>query len=96
MVGGFFPLATTLVDEVGVEAAANAVEGRKAGRDALLHAHQVEAVAGGDRALPFTRRELESLVSRIEHVSLETHPNFFDYFVEGCQFVPVGSEVLDS
>lgn len=35
------------------------------------------------------RRELEALVKRVEHCRLETHPNFFDYFVEGCQFKPV-------
>ncbi len=32
------------------------------------------------------RRELEELVRRVEHCRLETHPSFFDYFVEGCQF----------
>src|ERR1017187_5741156 len=32
------------------------------------------------------RRELEELVTRVEHCRLETHPSFFDYFVEGCQF----------
>jgi len=35
------------------------------------------------------RRELEALVKRVEHCRLETHPNFFDYFVEGCQFKPL-------
>ena len=35
------------------------------------------------------RRELEALVRRVEHCRLETHPQFFDYFVEGCQFKPV-------
>lgn len=40
------------------------------------------------------RRELEELVVRVEHVELETHPRFFDFFVEGCQFVPIGAEVL--
>lgn len=35
------------------------------------------------------RQELEELVKRVEHCRLETHPNFFDYFVEGCQFKPV-------
>lgn len=40
------------------------------------------------------RRELEALVARVEHVELETHSVFFDYFVEGCQFVPIGAEVL--
>jgi uncharacterized 2Fe-2S/4Fe-4S cluster protein (DUF4445 family) len=35
------------------------------------------------------RRELEALVKRVEHCRLETHPRFFDFFVEGCQFKPV-------
>jgi uncharacterized 2Fe-2S/4Fe-4S cluster protein (DUF4445 family) len=35
------------------------------------------------------RRELEKLVKRITHCRLETHPDFFNYFVEGCQFNPV-------
>jgi uncharacterized 2Fe-2S/4Fe-4S cluster protein (DUF4445 family) len=32
------------------------------------------------------REELEQLVKRVEHCRLETHPRFFDFFVEGCQF----------
>jgi uncharacterized 2Fe-2S/4Fe-4S cluster protein (DUF4445 family) len=36
------------------------------------------------------RAELEALVRRVKHCRLETHPGFFDYFVEGCQFAPVG------
>jgi uncharacterized 2Fe-2S/4Fe-4S cluster protein (DUF4445 family) len=35
------------------------------------------------------RAELEELVKRVEHCRLETHPHFFDFFVEGCQFRPV-------
>jgi uncharacterized 2Fe-2S/4Fe-4S cluster protein (DUF4445 family) len=35
------------------------------------------------------RRELEAAVSRVEHCRLETHPDFFDFFVFGCQFAPV-------
>jgi uncharacterized 2Fe-2S/4Fe-4S cluster protein (DUF4445 family) len=35
------------------------------------------------------RAELEALVKRVEHCRLETHPSFFDFFVEGCQFKPV-------
>lgn len=35
------------------------------------------------------RMELEALVKRITHCRLEADPNFFDYFVEGCQFNPV-------
>ena len=38
------------------------------------------------------RRALEDVVQRIEHVRLETHPRFFDIFVEGCQFAPFGPE----
>ncbi len=36
------------------------------------------------------RAELEALVKRVEHVRLETHPQFFDFFVEGCQLEPFG------
>jgi uncharacterized 2Fe-2S/4Fe-4S cluster protein (DUF4445 family) len=35
------------------------------------------------------RQELESLVKRVTHCRLETHPHFFDYFVDGCQFHPL-------
>jgi uncharacterized 2Fe-2S/4Fe-4S cluster protein (DUF4445 family) len=37
------------------------------------------------------RNELENLVKNVRHCRLEAHPNFFDYFVEGCQFNPVES-----
>lgn len=37
------------------------------------------------------RAELEALVRRVQHCRLETHPRFFDVFVEGCQFAPVES-----
>ena len=35
------------------------------------------------------RRELESLVKDIEHIELETTPDFFEVFVEACQFKPM-------
>jgi uncharacterized 2Fe-2S/4Fe-4S cluster protein (DUF4445 family) len=35
------------------------------------------------------RQELEELVKRVQHCRLETHRNFFNFFVEGCQFKPV-------
>lgn len=35
------------------------------------------------------RRELEEVVRTVEHVELETDPEFFDHFVRGCQFNPV-------
>jgi uncharacterized 2Fe-2S/4Fe-4S cluster protein (DUF4445 family) len=42
--------------------------------------------------LSTTRRaELEGLVRRVTHCRLETHPEFFDYFVDGCQFHPIES-----
>ena len=37
------------------------------------------------------RQELETLIRRVVHCRLETHPDFFNYFVEGCQFNPVES-----
>lgn len=35
------------------------------------------------------RTELEHLVQRVTHCRLEAHPDFFDFFVEGCQFRPI-------
>jgi len=51
------------------------------------------AIEGASMALlsQSKRRELEELVRRVEHCRLETHPRFFDYFVEGCLFKPVES-----
>ena len=41
-----------------------------------------------------TKREsIEHLVKRIEHVELETTPDFFEVFVEGCQFKPMPMEL---
>ena len=37
------------------------------------------------------RDELERLVKQVKHCRLETHPEFFDFFVEGCQFKSVSS-----
>lgn len=36
------------------------------------------------------RNKLKEFVKGIEHVNLETDPDFFDYFVEGCQFKKIG------
>ena len=38
------------------------------------------------------RRRIESLAATIEHVELETTPDFFDIFVEGCMFKPMELE----
>ena len=40
------------------------------------------------------RESIENLVKQVEHVELETTPDFFDVFVEGCQFKPMPSEIL--
>ena len=42
--------------------------------------------------LSASRRDaLEALVGRIEHVELETEPDFFELFVDGCRFVPIAA-----
>ncbi len=38
------------------------------------------------------RPALDSFVRTIEHVELETDVDFFDAFVEGCQFKPLGAQ----
>jgi uncharacterized 2Fe-2S/4Fe-4S cluster protein (DUF4445 family) len=38
------------------------------------------------------RKEIEALAKRVEHVELETTPDFFDMFVEGCHFRPMSIE----
>jgi len=50
------------------------------------------ALLGASIALLSRRRraDLEVLVRRVEHVRLEAHPQFFEFFVEGCQFAPFG------
>ena len=51
------------------------------------------AIEGACLALlsPAKRQELEALVRRVEHCRLETHPGFFDFFVDGCQFREVAA-----
>ena len=39
------------------------------------------------------RREMEEFVQGIEHVELETTPDFFELFVEGCQFKPMAEPI---
>jgi uncharacterized 2Fe-2S/4Fe-4S cluster protein (DUF4445 family) len=39
------------------------------------------------------RDELEALVKKVTHCRLEAHENFFNFFVEGCQFQPVDTSV---
>lgn len=40
------------------------------------------------------RREMEEFVQKIEHVELETTPDFFDLFVEGCLFKPMAEPAV--
>jgi uncharacterized 2Fe-2S/4Fe-4S cluster protein (DUF4445 family) len=40
------------------------------------------------------RRDIERLIARIEHVELELTPDFFELFVDGCQFKPLPADVL--
>ena len=41
------------------------------------------------------RERVESLVSKVEHVELETTPDFFELFVEGCMFKPMPKAIAD-
>ena len=55
------------------------------------------AAAQGAREMLLSRRKreaLDDLVKRIEHVELETTANFFELFVEGCQFKPMDWDSL--
>ncbi len=49
------------------------------------------AVAGATAVLlsDKKRADIEAFVNNIEHIELETTPDFFDVFVEGCQFKPM-------
>ena len=38
------------------------------------------------------RDTIERLTRQIEHVELETTPDFFDIFVDGCMFNPMRVE----
>jgi uncharacterized 2Fe-2S/4Fe-4S cluster protein (DUF4445 family) len=42
------------------------------------------------------RKDLENLVKKVIHCRLETDPEFFNYFVEGCQFNPIESLNISS
>ena len=49
------------------------------------------AIAGATAVLlsDKKRADIEAFVNNIEHIELETTPDFFDVFVEGCQFKPM-------
>ena len=41
------------------------------------------------------RARIEQLVQTIQHIELETTPDFFDIFVEGCMFNPMELEIAE-
>jgi uncharacterized 2Fe-2S/4Fe-4S cluster protein (DUF4445 family) len=53
------------------------------------------SLAGARQMLLSRRRRqaVEDLVRRVEHVELETTPDFFELFVDGCQIQPMPSEI---
>lgn len=56
------------------------------------------AAVQGAREVLLSRKKrdsIECLVKGIEHVELETTPDFFEVFVEGCQFKPMPKELAD-
>ena len=87
---GVFYLAGGFGRHIGVEAA------KRIGLVPNLPAAKIvqagnTAIEGATIALlsKAKRQELEELVKRVQHCRLETHPGFFNFFVEGCQFKPV-------
>ncbi len=55
------------------------------------------AAAGATAVLLSEKKRLaiEKFVGTIEHIELETTPDFFDIFVEGCQFKPMPDRFFD-
>ena len=53
------------------------------------------AAVGGAKAVLLSREkraEIEAFVQNIEHIELETTSDFFEIFVDGCQFKPMSME----
>ncbi len=54
------------------------------------------AAVGGAKEVLLSRDKriaIENLIKNIEHVELETTPDFFDVFVEGCQFKSMPTDI---
>ncbi len=54
------------------------------------------AAAGGAKEVLLSkekRADIEEFVKDIEHIELETTPDFFEVFVEGCQFKPMPKNI---
>jgi len=88
LAGGF----ATYVDianavEIGFLAPVAAARIAKVG-NASLHGARELLLSGAARA------RLEALIARIEHIELELTPDFFELFVDGCQFKPLPADVL--
>ena len=56
------------------------------------------AVQGAREALlnRQVRLAMEEAVKEIDHIELETTPDFFEVFVEGCQFKPMPQDIVES
>jgi uncharacterized 2Fe-2S/4Fe-4S cluster protein (DUF4445 family) len=55
--------------------------------DRIVKVGNASVVGARDALLSVTKRaSAESLVDRVEHLELETTPDFFEIFVDGCQF----------
>ena len=87
LAGGF----ATYVDignaiDIGFLAPVPAERIAKVGNASLQGAREL-LLSGSERA------RLEQLIARIEHVELELTPDFFELFVDGCQFKPLPADV---
>ena len=54
------------------------------------------AAVGGAKEVLLSREKraaIEAFVKNIEHIELETTPDFFEVFVEGCQFKPMPTDI---
>ena len=83
LAGGF----ATYVDprnaiDIGLLAPVPVERIRKVGNAAIAGARAVLLSAAA-------RRRTEALVKTVEHIELETTPDFFELFVDGCQFKPM-------
>ncbi len=57
------------------------------------------AAVGGAKAVLLSkekRANIEVFVRNIEHIELETTPDFFEIFVEGCQFNPMPTDITET
>jgi uncharacterized 2Fe-2S/4Fe-4S cluster protein (DUF4445 family) len=61
-------------------------------RDRIVKVGNAALAGASIVLLSRTRRaDLEKIVRRVELVRLEAHPQFFEFFVHGCQFEPFGA-----